>query len=75
VRFLWPRVAYRPLIGPTFFPVYVLVLKLALGLTVLVTAGFAILGPTGDAKSRGHIGHRRVQSRAFCFASERSCYG
>jgi len=55
VRFLWPRVAYRPLIGPTFFPVYVLVLKLALGLTVLVTAGFAILGPTGDAESRPRL--------------------
>ena len=55
MRFLWPRVAYRPLIGPTFFPVYVLVLKLALGLTVLVTAGFAILGPTGDAESRPRL--------------------
>jgi serine phosphatase RsbU (regulator of sigma subunit) len=49
---LWPRVRYRHLIGPTFFPVYLLVLKLALAVTVVVTAAFAILGPTGDGESR-----------------------
>jgi serine phosphatase RsbU (regulator of sigma subunit) len=52
VRFLWARVPYRHLIGPTFFPVYLLVLKVALAVTLVVTAGFAVLGPTGDAESR-----------------------
>ena len=55
MRFPWPRVPYRHLIGPTFFPVYLLVLKLALAVTVVVTAGFAVLGPTGDAESRPRL--------------------
>ncbi len=55
MRFLWPRVPYRHLIGPTFFPVYLLVLKLALAVTLVVTAGFAVLGPTGDAESRPRL--------------------
>src|SRR5215510_9262192 len=43
VRFLWPRqVEYRHLIGPTFFPVYVLVLKVAVAIAFVVTAGFAV---------------------------------
>ena len=52
MKFLWPRVPHRHLIGPTFFPVYLLVLKVALVVTLVVTAGFAVLGPTGDAESR-----------------------
>jgi serine phosphatase RsbU (regulator of sigma subunit) len=55
VRFLWPRVPSRYLIGPTFFPVYILVLKVALAVTVVVTAGFAVLGPAGDAESRPRL--------------------
>src|SRR5262245_20259281 len=57
VRFLWPRqVEYRQhLIGPTFLPVYLLVLKVALAIAVLVTAGFAVLGPTGDAEIRPRL--------------------
>ena len=55
MRFLWPRVPYRHLIGPTFFPVYLLVLKVALAVTLVVTAGFAVLGPTGDAESRPRL--------------------
>ena len=55
MRFLWPRVPYRHLIGPTFFPVYLLVLKVALAITLVVTAGFAVLGPTGDAESRPRL--------------------
>lgn len=55
MRFLWPRVPSRHLIGPTFFPVYLLVLKVALAVTVVVTAGFAVLGPTGDAESRPRL--------------------
>ena len=55
VRLRWPRIPYRHLIGPTFFPVYLLVLKLALGVTVVVTAGYAVLGPTGDAEFRPRL--------------------
>ena len=55
MRFLWPRVPYRHLIGATFFPVYLLVLKVALAVTLLVTVGFAVLGPTGDAESRPRL--------------------
>src|SRR5215510_2832164 len=57
VRFLWPRqVEYRQhLIGPTFLPVYLLVLKVALAIAFLVTAGFAVLGPTGDAEIRPRL--------------------
>ena len=55
VRFLWPRVPHRHLIGPTFFPVYLLVLKVALAVTLVLTAGFAVLGPTGDAESRPRL--------------------
>jgi len=55
VRFLAARAPYRHLIGPTFFPVYLLVLKVALAVTLVVTAGFAVLGPTGDAESRPRL--------------------
>ena len=55
MRLLWSRVPHRPLISPTFFPVYLLVLKLALAITLVVTAGFAVLGPTGDAESRPQL--------------------
>ena len=55
MRLPWPRVPYRHLIGPTFLPVYALVLKVALAITVVVTAGYAVLGPTGDAVSRPQL--------------------
>src|SRR5262245_41257047 len=57
VRFLWPRqVEYRQhLIGPTFLPVYLLVLKVALAIAFVVAAGFAVLGPTGDAEIRSRL--------------------
>lgn len=55
MRLPWPRVPYRHLIGPTFLPVYALVLKVALAITVVVTAGYAVLGPTGDAESRPQL--------------------
>jgi serine phosphatase RsbU (regulator of sigma subunit) len=51
VRFLWLRQRHH-LIGPTFFPIYLLVLKVALAIALVVTAGFAVLGPTGDAEFR-----------------------
>ena len=46
-QFLWPRQRWPQggLIGPTFFPVYQLALTAALGITLVFSAGVAMLGP------------------------------
>src|SRR5262245_34840104 len=55
VKLPWPRVPYRHLIGPALFPVYVLAMKVALAITLVVTVGFVALGPTGDAEFRPQV--------------------
>ena len=57
---LWPRQLWPQggLIGPTFFPVYQLALTAALGITVVFSAGVAMLGPA----AAGDQGFRLVET-------------
>ena len=47
---------HQQLIGPAFFPMYALVLKLGLGVCLLVTAVLAAVGAVMEGDAASHFG-------------------